>query len=80
MKRVLADIDADNGDLTECRAGHECASANAAKVQLCSPVGREHGWTIPLAVESKRMSFPLSYPGERSEVYSKNLGPQATWF
>ena len=50
MERVLADIDADDGDLIGGRVGHGRAPSNAAPIQLCSPVGREHGRTIPLAV------------------------------
>ncbi len=49
MERVLADIDADDGDLIEGRVGHGRAPSIAAPFQLCSPVGREHGRTIPLA-------------------------------
>jgi hypothetical protein len=49
MERVLADVDADDGDLIGGRVGHGRAPSKAAPIQLCSPVGREHGRTIPLA-------------------------------
>ena len=50
VERVLADVDADHGDLGACCLGHGRAPCDAAPVQRRSLAGQEHGRTIPLAV------------------------------
>ena len=49
VERVLADVDADHGDLGACCLGHGRAPVDAAPVQRRSLAGQEHGRTIPLA-------------------------------
>ena len=51
----FADIDADDGDLIGGRVGHGRAPSNAAPIQLCSPVGREHGRTIRLVALTRAL-------------------------
>ena len=48
VERVLADVDADHGDLGACCLGHGRAPVDAAPVQRRSLAGQEHGRTIPL--------------------------------
>ena len=48
VERVLADVDADHGDLGACCLGHGRAPVDAAPVQRQPLVGQEHGRTIPL--------------------------------
>src|SRR2546423_7063175 len=48
MKRVLADVDPDHGDLYVCCLGHGRAPCDAAPVQRQPLAGQEHGRTIPL--------------------------------
>jgi hypothetical protein len=47
MESVLADVDADDGDLQACGFGHGRAPVGAAPDQRGPLVGREHGRTIP---------------------------------
>ena len=49
VERILADVDADHGDLGQCIAGHGRAPSKAPLIQRASLVGQEHGRTIPLA-------------------------------
>jgi hypothetical protein len=48
VERVLADVDADYGDLGACCLGHGRAPVDAAPAQRGSLAGQEHGRTIPL--------------------------------
>jgi hypothetical protein len=48
VERVLADVDADHGDLGACCLGHGRAPVDAAPVQRQPLAGQEHGRTIPL--------------------------------
>ena len=48
VERVLADIDADNGDRGIGYLGHGVLLVFGAPSQHSMPVGQEHGRTIPL--------------------------------
>jgi len=49
VERVLADIDADNGDHAVLILGHGVLHRMAAPRQRAPLVGQEHGRTIPLS-------------------------------
>src|SRR5258706_1392208 len=49
VERVLADVDADYGDLGACCLGHGRAPVDAAPAQRRSLAGQEAGRAIPLA-------------------------------
>jgi hypothetical protein len=49
VKRVLADIDADDGDGSVEFLGHRVLLVFDAPCQLCLLAGQEHGRTIPLS-------------------------------
>jgi hypothetical protein len=49
VKRVLADIDADDGNCAVETLRHGVLLVAGAPCQLRSLAGQEHAWTIPLA-------------------------------
>jgi hypothetical protein len=49
VERVLADMDADDGDLGACCLGHGVLHLMQPQVQRGSLAGQEHGRTIPLS-------------------------------
>ena len=69
VERVLADIDADHGDLGACCLGHGRAPGDAAPCQRRSLAGQEHGRTIPLA--ELNVNASISQSGERRETVSR---------
>ena len=62
VERVLADVDADHGDLGACCLGHGRAPGDAAPCQRRSLTGREHGRTIPFS------DVPSQAPSARSSA------------
>src|SRR5436190_21669918 len=59
VERVLADVDADYGDLGACCLGHGRAPVDAAPTQRGSLAGQEHGRTIPLPTIGQRQRAGL---------------------
>src|SRR5882757_8745676 len=55
VERVLADVDADHGNLGACCLGHGRAPRDAAPAQRRSLAGQEHGRTIPLPDKARRL-------------------------
>jgi hypothetical protein len=75
---ILADVDADHGDLGQCIAGHGRAPSKAPLIQRASLVGQEHGRTIPLA--EVKISSIKQLAAKKADVRRGRLSCDATPF